>query len=141
MPRYKIKQDAWNQATLVLLRYQETKAEIEEIVSDMTARDPETRGRGSKQAHPDPTGAAAERLFYNARYKRLKREKKAVDDALEGLSDVELDVIKRRFWQHSKGHRIPCPYEYMTGLGYERRQMQRIIRKVIVKLAANLGEM
>lgn len=140
MGRYKIKQDAWNQATLVLLRYRESKDEIEEIVTDMMARDPETRGRGSKQAHPDPTAAAGERLYYNTRYRRLRRETKAVDDAMAGLDDVEQAVIRRRFFEHGRGHRSPCPYDRMKDLGYERRQMQRIIRKVVVKVAINLGE-
>ena len=141
VPRYKIKQDAWNQATLVLLRYLESKAEMREIVTDMMARDPETRGRGSKQPHADPTAAAGERLYFNTRYQRLKREVKAVDDALEGMTDIEKDVIKRRFWEHSHGYRSPCPYEYMIDLGYERRQMQRIIRKAIIRVAVNLGEL
>lgn len=140
MGKYKINPDAWRQATLVLLRYQENKAEINELVSDMQARDPETRGRGSKQAHADPTAAAGERLFYSAKYDRLKREVNAVDNALDGLTDIELDVIKKRFWAHKKGHRSPCAYKYMIGMGYEKAQMQRIIKKVIRKVAVNLGE-
>lgn len=140
MGRYKINADAWRQATLVLLRYQESKTGIEECVRDAMARDPETRSRGSKQAHPDPTAAAADRLLKNPKYARLKREIKAVEDTMAGLNDIEREIIKKRFWMHRKGHRKPCPYQYMTDLGYERASMQRTVRKAVAKVARELGE-
>ena len=140
MGKYRISQDAWRTATLVLLRYQESKEEIQECIEESMTSDPETRGRGSKQAHADPTQAAAIRLMSNARYWRLRREVKAVDNAIEDLNDIQKDIIRHRFWMHKKGHRKPCPYQYMQGLGYEQRQMQKIIRAVIIKVAADLGE-
>lgn len=140
MGKYRISQDAWRTATLVLLRYQESKEEIQECIEEAMTSDPETRGRGSKQAHADPTQAAAIRLMNNVRYWRLRREVKAVESAIEDLSDVQKSVIRHRFWMHRKGHRNPCPYKYMNGLGYEKAQMQRIVRSVIIKVAAALGE-
>ena len=141
MGKYRIKQDAWRTATLALLRYQESKEELQECVEESMTRDPETRGRGSKQAHPDPTQAAAIRLTNNARYRRLRRETQAVENAIEDLNDIQKDIIRHRFWMHRKGHRKPCPYQYMHGLGYEQRQMQKIVRTVIIKVAAALGEL
>lgn len=140
MGKYKINQDAWQTATLALLRYMESKDEMTQCIEESMTSDPETRGRGSKQAHPDPTQAAAIRLTGNERYRRLRREVQAVDSAIEGLSETELKIIRCRFWMHGPGYRKPCPYKYLGGLGYEHRQMQKIIRKVIIKVAAALGE-
>lgn len=140
MGRTKIPADAWQAATMALLRYQESKAEMRECEEESTTRDPAKKCRGPKPAHPDPTAAAAMQLSDNVKYQRLKRETHIVEEATKGLTDSELEVIRRRFWTHSKGHRHTCPYEYMQGLGYERAQMQRIARKVIIRIAQQMGE-
>lgn len=140
MGKYRIPPDAWRAATLVLLRYPETLAEIEACVSEAMTRDPEATGSGSKPAHPDPTASAAIRLTSSVKYDRLKREARAVEQSVEDLDDIQLAVIRARFWGHRKGHRRPKPYACID-VGYERRQMQRIVREVIHKVAVNLGEM
>lgn len=141
MGRYRIPPDAWRTATLALLRYPETKAELAEAFDLATTRNPERDKGGAKPAHPDPTGTAGIRLANSAKYQRLKREISAVESATADLDPAELSVIRERFWSHRKGARSVKPYDFMQDLGYSRRQMQRICRKVIGRVAINLGEM
>lgn len=140
MGRYRIPPDAWRQATLALLRYPETRQELADAFDLATTRNPERDKGGAKPAHPDPTGTAGIRLANSAKYQRLKREITAVESATADLDPAELSVIRERFWKHKKGVRTPCPYYYIPDIGYSERQMHRICRKVILRVALNLGE-
>jgi hypothetical protein len=135
--------DAYRQATLVLLRYPEAKEEYNNIFDWATTRDPDKKGGGAKPAHSDPTQAAAVRLTElgnDQRYQRIKREVYAVEEAVKDLDPTELEVIQLRYWKHRRGERKIRGYDYMRGSGYSRPQMQRIVAKVMRKLAVNLGE-
>lgn len=144
MGKYRrIPADAYRQATLVLLRYPETKEEYNNIFDRATTRDPEKKGSGVKPAHADPTQAAAVRLTElgnDQRYQRIKREVYAVEEAIKGLDPAELEVIQTRYWKHRRGGRKVRGYDYMQGCGYSIRHMKRINQKVIRTVAYNLGE-
>lgn len=143
MGKYKVNQDAWRAATLALLRHMETKEELGRLDELAMTRDPEAKGRGPKPAHSDPTANSGIKLVGlkdTERYRRLCREAAAVDYATADLNDTELEIIRHRFWKHRKGVRKPCPYNCMVGLGYERTKMQEIVKRVIIKVAAALGE-
>lgn len=141
MGRYRLPPDAWRQATLVLLRYPETKVLYNQLVEEVQTRTDEQKGNSHKPVHSDPTATAAIRLSDDARFQRVKREVAAVDSALYGLDGAEREVIRRRFWNHKRGSRKICGYNYMWDIGYSRRQMQRIVKRVIVCVATHLGEM
>lgn len=144
MGKYRIPADAWRQATLVLLRYPETKEEYNALFDIATTRDPEKKAAGSRPAHPDPTQAAAVKLTelgQDQRYQRIKREVQAVEEAIKDLDPAELEVIRRRYWKHRKGHRKARGYDFMQDIGYSRRQMQRVCRKTILAVALSLGEL
>ena len=128
---------------MALLRHMETKEELDRLAEISMTRDPEARGQGPKPAHSDPTATSGIKLAElkdTERYKRLCREKEAVEYAIADLSDTELEIIRNRFWKHRKGVRKPRPYHYMVGLGYERTKMQEIVKRVVIKVAAALGE-
>lgn len=141
MGKYIINADAWRQATLVLLRYPETKAQFMKAVEESRTRTSERKKGGAKPSHPDPTANAAIRLYNDVRYQRLKREVCAVEEAMAGMDGIEREVIRRRFWNHAAGSRKVCAYAYMKDVGYSRRHMQKIVRRVIQRVAYNLGEM
>ena len=141
MGRYKIPPDAWRAATLVLLRYQETKAGIKDAIDEATTSNPETRGRGPKAAHADPTGNKGISLATDRKYNRMKREIMAVENAMEGLTAQQKEVIRQRFWNHGSGYRHTCPYQYMIGTHYSEAGMKKIVGKVIERVAYNLGEL
>ena len=140
MGRYHIPADAWRQATLALLRYPETERELQEAVEESRTRIPGKGEGGAKPSHSNPTEAAALRLYDDARYQRLKREAKAVEEATANLDQIELDVIRKRFWDHRAGHRRVRGYDNIQDTGYSRRKMQEIVRRVIIATAAALGE-
>ena len=140
--RYRLPPDAWRQATLVLLRYPETKVLYNQLVEEVQTRTDEQKGGTShKPVHSDPTATAAIRLSDDARFQRVKREVTAVDNALTGLDGAEREVIRQRFWSHKRGSRKVCGYNYMRDTGYSRRQMQRIVKRVIISVAMHLGEL
>lgn len=139
--RYRLPPDAWRQATLVLLRYPETKAQYTQLVEESQTRTGEQNGNSHKPVHSDPTANAGIRLSDDARFQRVKREVAAVDSALSGLDGAEREVIRQRFWSHKRGSRKVCGYNYMRDTGYSRRQMQRIVKRVIISVAMHLGEM
>ena len=141
MGRYRLPPDAWRQATLVLLRYPETKALYTQLVEESQTRTGEQKGSSHKPVHSDPTATAGMKLSDDARLQRVKREVSAVDNALQGLDGAEKEVIRRRFWSHRHGSRKICGYNYMHGIGYSRRQMQRIVKRVIISVAVSLGEL
>ena len=139
--RYRLPPDAWRQATLVLLRYPETKVLYNQLVEEVQTRTDEQKGNSHKPVHSDPTATAAIRLSDDARFQRVKREVAAVDSALTGLDGAEREVIRRRFWNHKRGSRKICAYRYMIDIGYSERQMHRIVRRVVKAVALQLGEM
>lgn len=140
MGRYRVPPDAWRQATLALLRYPEIMHELDEIVRESMTHDPEKTG-GSKPAHADPTATSAVKLISSKRYQRLKQEAEAVKMAIDSFDEIEIGVINQRFFSHRKGVRTPKPYSHIRHTGYSRRQMQRICKEVITKVAVNLGEL
>lgn len=139
--RYRLPPDAWRQATLVLLRYPETKVLYTQLVEEVQTRTDEQKGSSHKPVHSDPTANAGIKLSGDPRFMRVKREVAAVESALIGLDGAEREVIRRRFWNHKRGSRKICGYNYMWDIGYSRRQMQRIVKRVIVSVATHLGEM
>ena len=141
MGRYRLPPDAWRQATLVLLRYPETKALYDQLVEESRTRTSEQKGSSHKPVHSDPTATAGMKLSDDARFQRVKREVSAVDNALMTLDGAEREVIRQRFWNHKRGHRKVCGYNYMWDTGYSRRQMQRIVKRVIMLVALSLGEL
>ena len=144
MGKYRIPADAWRQATLVLLRYPETREEYTMLFDIATTRDPDKKAGGAKPSHSDPTQAAAVRLSelgQDQKYQRIKREVYAVEEATKDLDPAELEVIRRRFWLHRKGHRKVRGYDYLQDTGYSRRTMQKIVRRVILKIAIIIGEL
>lgn len=135
MNRYRIPTDAWRQSATVLMRYPQTKRDLNHAIEEAMSRDPERDKGGVKPPHPDPTATAGIRLYSNQRYQRMRREVKAVEDAIKGLDSVEMDVIRQRYWKHKRKtayERIDAPYSV--------RAMQKIVHKVMYRLAANLGE-
>lgn len=140
MGRYRVPDDAWRQATLVLLRYEESKEQFMEAIGEARSLVRQDREREPKPIHDDPTAGAAIRLHGSARFQRLKREVCAVDIAIAGMRQAELEVVRKRFWDHRKGERRVCGYESMMDTGYSRRQMQRIVQRVVYKVAEELGE-
>lgn len=140
MGRYKIPPDAWKAATLALLRYQETKAGIKDAQEEAMTSDPEARGHGPRQSYPDPVPAAVAKLEKNKKYNRMKRELWAVENAMEGLTDSQKEVIRQRFWDHGSGYRHTCPYQYMRGTHYSEAGMKKIVGHVVERVARNLGE-
>ena len=140
MGRYRLPPDAWRQATLVLLRYPETRAQFMELIEESRTNTSERRNGGAKPSHPDPTATAAIRLYGDARFQRIKREVCAVEHALAGLSNAEREVIRRRFFDHKYGSRKVCGYQYMQDIGFGKRQMQRIVHRVVKAIAIQLGE-
>lgn len=139
MGKYKIPPDAWRAATLALLRYRENQAAQQELLNIAASQE---RGRKKHgRTYADPTQAAAMRLANDPQYMRIKRELAAVEKGIESLNAVQIEVIRRRFWDHPPGVRKPCPYDYMSGTGYERAAMQMIIRRVIIRTAQALGEL
>ena len=141
MGRYRLPPDAWRQATLVLLRYPETKAQYTQLVEESQTRTGEQNGNSHKPVHSDPTANAGIKLSCDPRYQRIKREVAAVENAMAGLEGAEREVIRQRFWSHKRGSRKVCGYNYMRDTGYSRRQMQRIVKRVIISVAMHLGEM
>lgn len=140
MGRYRLPPDAWRQATLVLLRYPETKVLYNQLVEEVQTRTDERKGNSHKPVHSDPTATAAIRLSDDARFQRVKREVTAVDNALTGLDGAEREVIRQRFWSHKRGSRKVCKYS-MIDIGYSERQMHRIVRRVVKAVALQLGEL
>lgn len=141
MGRYRLPPDAWRQATLVLLRYPETKVLYNQLVEEVQTRTNEQKGNSHKPVHSDPTANAAIKLSDDVRFQRVKREVAAVDSALTGLDGAEREVICQRFWSHKRDSRKVCGYNYMRDTGYSRRQMQRIVKRVIISVAMHLGEL
>lgn len=135
MNKYRIPTDAWRQSATVLMRYPQTKRDLQGAIDEAITRNPERDGGGSKPSHPDPTATSGIRLYSNQRYQRMRREVKAVEDAIKGLDSVEMDVIRQRYWKHKRKtsyERIDAPYSV--------RQMQRIVQRVMYRIAVNLGE-
>lgn len=139
MGKYKLPSDAWRQATLVLLRYPESKKELARCIEEVMTRDPEQSGNSSKPVHSDPTGNAGVRLTTHARYNRLRREVQAVEDAVKDYDGATLEVIRERYWKHGRWRRRPRAYECINA-GYSERQMHRICQRTLYKVAVNLGE-
>ena len=141
MGRYRLPPDAWRQATLVLLRYPETKAQHTQLVEESQTRTGEQNGNSHKPVHSDPTANAGIKLAGDPRFQRIKREVAAVENAMARLDGAEREVIRRRFWNHKRGSRKICAYRYMIDIGYSERQMHRIVRRVVKAVALQLGEM
>lgn len=137
--KYNLPSDAWRQATFVLLRYPENKAELSKCIDDVMTRDPEKSGNSSKPIHSDPTGNAGIKLASHARYQRIRREVKAVEDAVRDYDNATLEVIRERYWKHGRCRRRPRAYECINA-GYSERQMHRICQKTLYMVAVNLGE-
>ena len=132
--------DAWRHVRLVLLRYPESKVLYDQIIEESQTRTSDNAGSGSKPVHSDPTATAAIKLYNDARFQRINREVTAVETAVMGLDSIEKEVIRRRFWNHRPGVRKVCSYSRMRNIGYSRRQMQRIVRRVTEAVAILLGE-
>lgn len=141
MGRYRLPPDAWRQATLVLLRYPETKVLYTQLVEEVQTRTDEQKGNSHKPVHSDPTANAGIKLADDPRFQRIKREVAAVENAMAGLDGAEREVIRRRFWNHKRGSRKICAYRYMIDIGYSERQMHRIVRRVVKAVAMQLGEL
>lgn len=141
MGRYKIPPDAWKAATLCLLRYQETKSGIQSAIDEATTSNPEKRGNGPRAEYPDPTANRGISLATDHKYNRMKRETMAVEMAIKGLSDQQVEVIRQRFWNHGSGYRHTCPYQYMRGTHYSEGAMKKIVGRVVERVARNLGEL
>lgn len=139
--RYRLPPDAWRQATMVLLRYPETKLLYNQLVEEVQTRTDEQKGNSHKPVHSDPTANAGIKLADDPRFQRIKREVAAVENAMARLDGAEREVIRQRFWSHKRGSRKVCGYNYMRDTGYSRRQMQRIVKRVIISVAMHLGEL
>ena len=141
MRRIEISRKAWQRATNVLLWYQDNIDELASLQDAATTFDPERRGSSGKPLHPDPTANAAIRLVDSQRAKALKAEIEAVEEALCLLTPEQREVVRRRFWCDQRGsRRKPRQYDYLQDTGYSERQMKRICRTMIRRVAANLGE-
>lgn len=130
MGKYKIPPDAWRQATLALLRYYETREDIEDHIKDIIS---------GEKARKDPTPAAVDNMMESRKYNRMKRELAAVEKAIEGMPEDQLIVIRKRFWEHKRGYRHTCPYRYINA-GYSEATLKRIIGATVERVARNLGE-
>lgn len=143
MGRNKITRKAWQRATNVLLWYPDNKREYASLLEELTSRNPEKSGNGSRPAHPDPTAGMAIRMAENRRMHNLEQEIEAVELAVSSLRQEQIEVVRRRFWEPAKyggGRRKPRQYDYLQDAGYSVDGMKKIIRQVILSVAGFLGE-
>lgn len=131
----------WQRAVNVLLWYPDNLKEYATLLDEAITRDPERHGGTTRPLMPDPTADAAIRLASNRRADTLRAEIEAVELAMAELPPIEREVIRRRFWEIGKWQtRKPRQYDYLQDLPYSRRQMIRIVKKVIYMVAVHLGE-
>ena len=141
MGREKISRKAWQRATNALLWYPDNKVEYNSLFDELTTRDPEHSGGSSKPMHRDPTADSGIRLATDARRQCLRQEIDAVEEATKNLLPEQLEVIRQRYWRkHYGGRRKPVKYDYLSELGYSVIGMRKIVRHVIIVIAAKLGE-
>lgn len=142
MGRQNISRKAWQRAVNVLLWYPDNVAEYNALREELTTRDPEHEGSGSKSIHHDPTADTAARLADNPRLRNLEAEIIAVELSVAKLRPEQAEVIRRRFWdgRYNKGRRKPRQYDYLQDLHYSLDGMRKIVRSVIVDVAVRLGE-
>ena len=139
----------WSRATDVLLYYPETLKKYAGFLEEATTRDPEFRGGSGKPLSPDPTADAAIRLAANKEAENARQQIEAVEMAIAPLMPIEREVIRRRFWDtpeltsihtQKRIRKRPKQYELLQDLPYSERQMYRIVRRVVLSVAAYLGE-
>lgn len=143
MDRNKISRKAWQRATNALLWYPDNKREYTSLLEELTSRNPEEKGNGSRPAHPDPTARMAIRMAESRRLHTLEQEIEAVEMAVSSLHPEQLEVVRRRFWESQRYlgcRRKPRQYDYLQDLPYSIDGMRMIVRKVILKTAEYLGE-
>ncbi len=132
---------SWRIIEAKLMRYPESKREYKEYIEDIMASfggssrpDDSTRERNKAQSVTE-----AKALKITSSYAdRMKKEIDAVELVYNELRPEEQTVIRIRYW--SQGIRKPVPYHKLTACSYSDRQMQRIVRRVIVKVGRYLGE-
>lgn len=132
---------SWRIIEAKLMRYPESKREYKEYIEDIMASfggssrpDDPTRERNKAQSVTE-----AKALKITSSYAdRMKKEIDAVELVYNELRPEEQTVIRIRYW--SQGIRKPVPYHKLTACSYSDRQMQRIVRRVIVKVGRYLGE-
>ena len=142
MGKMRLSRKARRRATDVLLFYPDNVKEYNELMSDLLSKDPEHKGNSSKPLTPDPTAMAAIKLAENGKLQRLKTEVEAVEYAIKYLDRIELEVIRRRFFdvpRRPDGWRKPCAYERID-VPYSTRQMERIVYRVMIMVAIGLYE-
>ena len=127
----------------MLLYYPDAKKEYamlyEKIVTSANDNSGGDSGFGSGTF--DPTSIAAIRLVNNKRMARLELEIEAVETTLADLNDCQREVIQRRFWgRQSRRIHKPQPYDYLQDLPFSERQMHRIVRDTIFRIAQMIGE-
>jgi RinA family phage transcriptional activator len=143
MGRNRISNKAWHTASDILLYYPDMKREYQEMVDAAIAPDKPENSAGTVEHKEmsDPTASAAIRLANNKRAVRLRMEIEAVEMAIDGLEDHELEVIRQRFWfKQSKGRRWPKSYDLLFKIPLSEREMHRVVQKVIVSVALFVGE-
>ena len=138
MSKNDLSRKAWQRATNVLLWYSDN---LREYASLQAAAYNYGSQDSAGKPYPDPTAATAIRLVDGQRIRTLRDEIEAVEEAVAMLSPEHKEVIRRRFFEGQRGsQRKPRQYVFLQDVGYSERQMKRICRTVIRRVAASLGE-
>jgi hypothetical protein len=134
-----INRESWRIIEIIIRRYPEKKKEYEEYISDImsSTHGQEYMGTSTDEKPQSVTEAKALKMT-SAYADKLKKEIQAVEFVYSNLHPEEQKVMRERYW-HSRKRNVP--YEKMIGCNYSKRQMQRIVRKIINQVGRYLGEL
>lgn len=136
MKHYKIPTDVRLDIERIVGRYPRNKNQLETLYSDIVLSHPSEdsiKGNISSENKPQSVTEAKALRLMNPYYERLRRETYAVDQAIKDLDSIDLEIIRRRYWQGKK-----VPYEYID-LPYSVITMKRHTYKVLRSVGLSIG--
>lgn len=135
-----IERDSWRMIEIIIRRYPAKKREYEEYISDVmgATHSEEYLGSSNDDGYRPQSVTEAKALKMTSAYvDKLKTEIQAVEFVYNSLRPAEQKVMRERYWRN---HKKNVPYEEMLETNYSRRQMQRIIKRIVSQVGRYLGE-
>lgn len=136
-----VERESWRIIEIKIRRYPEMKRKYEEYIAEIMSSQKSDGYKGKYTEELIKTQSVTElkaMKMTSAYMDRIKKEIMAVEYVYNNLKPEEQKVMRERFWKDKKKN---TPYEQMTDCNYSERQMQRIVRRIIVQVGKHIGEL
>lgn len=135
-----IDKNTWRIIELIIVNYETYKKRLSDFEDEviLSSGSPAANIKNYDEDYTKPQSITELKALKlnNKYYGNLKTKINAIEKSYNMLRQEEQKVISERFWKYGKR----TPYIKLIDVSYSETQMKRIVKKMIILVAKELGE-